>query len=400
MPAFAVSVIDRMGNRRSLREAAPDEPSLREKLRAEALWPVQIRAVTDDDRLARLRLPVSEFVALLHQLELQLRAGVTADAALHQLCTDAPPGVMRTMLEKIHADVAQGSPIHVACRYFERQFPSHIAAVIAAGEASAQLPESIRALAANLHANAELQRTARRALIYPSVVLVATSALVVFLLGGVVPQFAAIFESLHLALPGLTVALIATSRLVQHDWRTLAVSAGVAGVAIAYFARSPRLRILRDNLLLRAPLLGDVLRHLAVARFAAHCRLLHEAGIPLLETLKTGAALAGNAVMARQLMSARERVAVGQPLYAALPRKHAFPGFVVPALKSGETTGQLGAALKHIEEYASSRARERLATALALLEPALLTVLTAVVGFIALSFFLPLFSLLGGVNAR
>ena len=150
----------------------------------------------------------------------------------------------------------------------------------------------------------------------------------------------------------------------------------------------------------RLPLLGDVIRHLATARFAAHCRLLHEAGIPLLEALKTGAELTGNAVMARQLLAARERVAMGQPLYAALPKKHAFPGFIVPALKSGETTGQLGAALRHIEDYAASRAREQLATALALLEPALLATLTGIVGLIALSFFLPLFSLLGGVNAR
>ena len=89
-----------------------------------------------------------------------------------------------------------------------------------------------------------------------------------------------------------------------------------------------------------------------------------------------------------------------QRLYAALPKRHAFPGFIVPALKSGETTGQLGAALRHIEDYAASRARERLATALALLEPALLATLTGIVGLIALSFFLPLFSLLGGVNAR
>ena len=104
--------------------------------------------------------------------------------------------------------------------------------------------------------------------------------------------------------------------------------------------------------------------------------------------------------MERQLLAARERVALGQPLYAALPKPHAFPGFIVPALKSGETTGQLGAALRHIEGYAASRARERLATALALLEPALLAGLTAIVGLIALSFFLPLFSLLGGVGAR
>lgn len=400
MPAFAVRVIDRKGNRRSLREVAPNEPALHEKLRARDLWPVQIRAIADGRRMAKLRLPVPEFIALLHQLELQLRAGVTADAALHQLCGDAPPGAMRSMLEKIHADVAQGTPIHVACRFFEKQFPPHIAAVIAAGEASAQLPASIRALAAHLQNGAELRRTARRALIYPVVVLVATLALVVFLLGGVVPQFAAIFESLHLELPMLTVVLVAASRWVQHGWPVLALGTGALALVFGYVAKSSRVRLLRDALLLRAPILGEVVRHLATARFAAHCRLLHEAGIPLLEALKTGAELTANAVMARQLLSARERVALGEPLYVALPKKHAFPGFVVPALKSGETTGQLGGALKHIEEYAASRARERLATALTLLEPALLAALTAIVGAIALSFFLPLFSLLGGVNAR
>lgn len=400
MPSFAVSVIDRQGIRRSLREAAPDEPALREKLRAQALWPVSIRSVQTDRGLARLTLPVAEFVGLLHQLELQLRAGVNADAALHQLAEDAPDGPMRRMLEKIHAEVAQGSPIHSACRFFARQFPPHVAAVIAAGEASAQLPEAIRSLALHASNGAELRRTARRALIYPVVVLVATSVLIVFLLGGVVPQFAAIFQSLHITLPAITVGLIATSSFIRGNWPALAAGAMVFTATVVFFFRSDRFRFARDTVLLRTPLLGDTVRHLATARFAAHCRLLHEAGIPLLEALRTGAELTGNAVMERQLLGARERVAVGQALYAALPKKNAFPGFLVPALKSGETTGQLAAALKHIEEYAAAQARERLATALALLEPMLLAGLTGIVGLIALSFFLPLFSLLGGVNTR
>ena len=383
MPAFAINVIDRAGVRRFLREDAPSEATLRVHLRAQSLWPVRIREVPADRKLARLVLPAPEFIGLLHQLELQLRAGVNADTALGQLAADAPPGAMRLMLEKIHREVAQGTPIHVACRFFERQFPPHLAAVVSAGEASAQLPAAIRALAAHVGNNAELRRTARRALIYPVVVLIATTALVGFLLGGVVPQFAAIFASLHLTLPAVTVALIAASDFVRHGWpAVVALLVGAVGVAGAV-ARSPRVRHTRDAVLLRLPLLGDVIRHLATARFAAHCRLLHEAGIPLLEALKTGAELTGNAVMARQLLAARERVAEGQPLYAALPKKHAFPGFIVPALKSGETTGQLGAALRHIEDYAASRAREQLATALALLEPALLATLTGIVGLIA-----------------
>ena len=400
MPAYVIRVIDRRGRRHSLREAAPDETALREKLRAQALWPVHIRPLRSERKLARLTLPVPEFVGLLHQLELQLRAGVNADAALAQLAEDAPAGAMRSLLEKIHADVAQGTPIHVACRFFARQFPPHLAAVIAAGEASAQLPEAIRALAGHVSSAAELRRTARWALIYPAVVMGATAVLIVFLLGGVVPQFAAVFSSLHLALPGITVALIATSNFVRQAWPALVAAGCGALLLAAWAARAPRLRRWRDGALLRVPVLGDTVRHLATARFAAHCRLLHEAGVPLLDALRTGAELTGNAVMASQLLAARERVALGQPLHAALPRPNAFPGFLVPALRSGETTGQLGAALRHIEEYAASRARERLATALALLEPALLAGLTALVGLIALSFFLPLFSLLGGVNAH
>ncbi len=400
MPAFAVSIIDQAGVRRSLREEAPDVPQLRARLRARALWPVQVRALPADRKLSRLTLPVGDFIPLLHQLELQLRAGTTADVALAQLAEDAPPGAGRSMLEHIHREVAQGRPIHEACRFFARQFPPHLAAVIAAGEVSAQLPASLRALAGHLEGADDIRRTARRALIYPVIVLAATSALIVFLLGGVVPKFAEIFLSLNLPLPPITVALIRSSALVRNHWPVLATAAGAMGFGAWLVAHTPRLRYVRDAALLRLPLLGETIRCLATARFAAHCRLLHEAGIPMLEALSTGAELMNHAVLAAQVRSAREGMAAGRPLYASLPKGHAFPGFIGPALKAGETTGQLGAALRHIEEYAARRARERLATALALLEPTLLAGLTALVGGIALSFFLPLFSLLGGINTH
>jgi type II secretory pathway component PulF len=345
-------------------------------------------------------LPHRDFVALLHQLELQLRAGVTADVALAQLAEDAPPGRTRLLLTHIQTAVAQGVPIHTACRFFTRQFPPHVAAIIAAGEASAQLPAALRSLAAHLTNVDELRRTARRALIYPAIVFFATGGLVFFLLGGVVPKFAEIFSSLHLTLPVLTLALIRVSEGVRHGWPLVVAFLAVTVAFCIAAARAPRLRLTRDAALLRVPVLGETLRCLATARFAAHTRLLHEAGVPVLDALTTGAELTGNAVLSRNLLVAREAMAAGQPLYRALPKGHAFPGFVIPALKAGETTGQLAAALHHIEDYAAGRARETLATALALLEPLLLATLTGIVGLIALSFFLPLFSLLGGVNAH
>lgn len=400
MPTFAAIVVGPRGRRLSLTEEAPDAAHLHQRLRARNLWPLRIEPARTATASPRLTLPVGDFVPLLHQLELQLRAGVTADVALTQLADDAPRGPTRALLSHIHREVAQGRPIHEACRYFRRQFPPHVAAVIAAGEAAAQLPVSLRALADHLTAHDELRRTARRALIYPAIVLGATAVLVVFLLGGVVPRFADVFVSLHLPLPALTVLLIRASESVRAAWPgLLAAGAGMAALAVLA-ARTPGLRALRDGALLRVPVLGETIRCLATARFAAHCRLLHEAGLPLLESLATAADLVNHAGLAAQLRRAREGVAAGRPLYASLPPGHDFPGFIVPALKSGETTGQLGLALQHIEDYAARRAKERLATALALLEPALLAGLTVVVGTIAFSFFLPLLSLLGGLNTR
>ncbi len=400
MPAFTATVIDPFGRRRSLVDDAPDAAQLRQRLRAQNLWPVHVEPARLDRKLGRLRLSTRDFVGLLNQLELQLRAGITADAALTQLAADAPRGPTRAMLEKIEREVRSGQPIHEACRFFERQFPAHVAAIIAAGEASAQLPAALRALARHLTEMDELRRTAKRALIYPAVVFTAVIGLAIFLLGVVIPQFAEIFSSLSLRLPAATVFLIRASGLVREFWLPAGLSVVGTVVAFALAFRTSRGRAWRDRVVLRLPLIGDIIRHLATARFAAHVGLLHEAGIPVLEALRTGADLTGQAVLAGQLLAARDAVAAGQPLSTALPKNHGFPSFVVPTLRAGETSGQLGDALRHIETYAASRAKERLLTALALLEPALIVLLTAIVGFAALSFFLPLMQLLGGLNPR
>lgn len=397
MATFSAVFVDREGRRREGRFVAGDAAEVRAKLTRQARRPVRI---TEAGPSGALVIPVRELVPLLHQLELQLRAGVTADEAFRQLAEDAPEGPGRSWLLAVHREVAQGQPIHAVCRRFPRIFPAHLAAVIEAGEMAAQLPEALRGLAAHFTAGEELRRTARRALIYPVIVLAATVGLIGFLLAGVVPKFAEIFAALQLPLPALTVFLIRASEAVRQHGVAL-LGAGAVGLVILRVAvRRPGGRWLVDRAILRVPVVGDIVRHLATARFAAHLRLLHEAGIPLLDALATGAVLTGHRVLERQLLAARAAVALGKPLYAALPKGHDFPGFLVPALKAGETAGQLGAALRHVEDYAAGRARERLVTALALLEPLLLGLLTAVVGAIALSFFLPLVSLLGGVNAR
>ncbi|MCB1104590.1 MAG: type II secretion system F family protein [Opitutaceae bacterium] len=400
MTAFTATFLDPDGRRHTDTFHASDIGQLRTLLRRNSLWLIQARPETKARGPARLILPHREFISALHQLELQLRSGVTADLALSNLASDAPKGKLRTLLSRIAKEVARGRPIHEACGYFSRQFPPHFTAVIAAGETSARLPEALRGLADHLSSMDRLKRTARRALVYPLIVLVATTGLILFLLGGVVPKFAEIFASLHLPLPGITRLLIQSSHLVVTHWPQLAVAAFLMVLTGWLVPHSARLSHWRDFIGLKLPVWGETIRCLATARFAAHCRLLHSAGVPLLDCLATARDLINQRVLAGQLDRARKKVARGHALYAALPPKHDFPGFLIPVLKSGETSGQLGSALHHIETYAQERAQERIATALALLEPCLLALLTTVVGAIALAFFIPLFSLLGGIQAR
>lgn len=400
MPVYLVKVIDRAGSCRTIREDASDEAQLRDRFRVQGFWILTVRQLRGSRPVFSLALPNRDLIALLQQLDLQLRAGVTADVAFGQLAEDAPAGTMRTLLEHLHRQIIRGRPIHEACRDFPRVFPPHVAAIIAAGEASAQLPAALRALTDHLKGVDELQKTARRAFIYPAVVLAATGGLVVFLVGGIVPKFAEIFESVRIPLPSATVLLIQVSRFVQDQWVWLLGAIGLMAAAATMALRRPAWRAIQEAVSLRIPVLGETIRCLATARFAANFRLLLNAGVPMLDALVTGAELTGNAVLARELLRARTKVAAGRTLHASLSRQGGFPAFVFPALKAGETTGQLGEALGHIEQHAAGRARESLATALALLEPLLLAGLTGVVGFIALSFFLPIFSLLGGINSR
>ena len=181
MPAFSATFIDERGRRRRGRFDASDIRQLRDELRARSLWPLHIAPAKPDRLASRLTIPVRDLVPVLNQLELQLRAGVTADEAFGQLAADSPEGPIRQFLSSVHHEVSHGHPIHRACRGFPRLFPPHLAAVIEAGEAAAQLPEALRALAAHLVANDQLRRTARRAMIYPLVVLTATGGLIAFL---------------------------------------------------------------------------------------------------------------------------------------------------------------------------------------------------------------------------
>ncbi|MBX3738936.1 MAG: type II secretion system F family protein [Candidatus Didemnitutus sp.] len=399
MPTYSVSAVDRRGIRRSFREVAPNEPVLQEKLRARQLWPVAVREAKGNVS-PRSTLPTEEFVAILDQLELMLRAGITADVALRQMAVDTPAGKAQRMLARIAEEVGEGKSIHAACGYFGRQFPPHVIAVIAAGETAARLPESLRALAEHLTQAEEIGRTARRALIYPAMVFGATAALVVFLLASVVPKFAEIFRSLNLPLPMMTRVLIAASEGVRAaGWTGWGFVVG--GAFALWFGRKTRaVRRLVDPLGLRLPGWGETIRCLVATRVAAVCRLLHDAGVPVLDSLESAAKVADHVVVERQLLAARAKVGAGTALHVSLSGASGLPSFVVPLLKAGESTGQLGAAWRQVEDYAARKARQRLAVMLALLEPALLAVLTGVVGAIALSFFLPLFSLLGGLNAR
>lgn len=329
-----------------------------------------------------------------------IRAGVPIRRALSvtiERCRDA---VLREALHAVLADVEHGSPLSDALARRPRVFAPLEVAMVRAGEAGGILDDVLERLAACSERDAELRKKLRTALAYPLVVIVAALGLVVFLLLRIVPMFAQMFASFHVALPASTRLLLAVAGALQTPAPWLA-AAGAASVAVAAFValrRVPRGALLLDRIRLSIPVVGPLLHKAITARLARTLATLLRAGVELVAAIAVLRPVAGSAAYAAAL----DRVAValreGDTLAAPLEASRLFDPLAVALVRVGEETGLVDEMLLSVAGYFEGDVEAAIATLGAVLEPALIGALGVVVGFIVLSVFLPLYSLIGAVS--
>ena len=351
--------------------------------------PVQRRHRSAGRRGRRLK----ELAMFSRQLALLVRTGTPLADALGALESQLAPGPWRATVADLHRRVEEGTTLSDAMERHPGYFDQVCQSLIAAGESSGQLDGMLDRFAHLTRQQLKIWRTVSGAMIYPILLALVGVAVVVLMLGFVLPRFTGLFETLDAPLPPTTKVLMALSASLRSFWwaYTAAAVAVVTGVALSL--RSPAGRRAMGSAVVELPWLGGIARDLLTARFARLLGVLLGSQIPLLEALSITRRSTGNGRYAELVAEAEESVVRGEALSTVLARSPLINPYVSEAVRHGEQSGHVSPVLLEMAEFMDEENDALIATLTRLIEPIMLIAMGIIVAVIAVSLFMPLFDL-------
>lgn len=393
MAAFRYEAVDATGKlARGIVEADTGRAA-RDRLRAQGLTPTAI----DEGQPAQVpghgRWSATDTAMFTRQWATLTQSGMPVDQALAAVAEQADAQRVAKLVEALRGHVAAGESLPAVLGRFPRVFPPLYRGLVAAGSDSGRLGEVLSRLADYLEARQALRQKFATALIYPGLVTAVALGVIAVLLVYVVPQVVAVYEQSRQTLPWLTRALIATSAFFRATgWLWLLAAIALALVA-AFALRRPALRARWHALLLRTPAVGRLAGSLDSARFASTLAILVGSGTPLLRAMDAAADVVRLQPVAQAARAAAAAVREGAPLARALKEQRLFPPVLTHLVANGEQTGRLAPMLERAAAELERNAETRLAWIVALLQPALIVLMGAIVLVLVLAVMLPIVSM-------
>jgi type IV pilus assembly protein PilC len=376
MPRYKWTALGADGARINGQSAAADAGALAVQLEQSGLLLVKARAQGGSLRLMRARIRLLDLVNFSFQMTMMLRAGVPLMEALRDMENSEGNPALRQVISALTDGLSSGKTLSQAMAEHPSAFDEVYVSLVRAGESSGQLPEVLAKLTETLKWQHEIAAQTRKALIYPCAALVIITGVTLFLMSYLVPQVASLLKVMRIELPWQTVLMIKVSEVVEaHVGK---IVAGLVSLVVLFptLARIPGpLRGVVDGLKLKLPIVGPVLRQIALARFAYVLALLYAAGITVVEALKVVEIAVGNRAVAQAVAVAHGSIVQGRGLSAAFSGMTMFPPMVVSMLRVGEATGSLDAALENVSYFYTRQARESVENLQASLQPILTVVL-------------------------
>jgi type IV pilus assembly protein PilC len=339
-----------------------------------------------------------DVVVMTRQFSTMINAGLPLVQALDILAKQTENKTLAEVIRATVFDVESGATVADAMRNHPKAFSDLYTNMVAAGEAGGILDTILMRLATFLEKNDQLVRKVKGAMIYPSVIMGVAAIAILVLLWKVIPVFEKMFASVNLALPLPTQIVVGASRFVNAYWYMM-IGGGVAlVVAIKRYYATEGGRLVIDRLLLKVPVLGDVLRKSAVSRFSRTLGTLISSGVSILDGLEITARTAGNRVIQDAIMQSRASIAGGDTIAAPLQKSAVFPPMVISMIAVGEQTGGLDEMLSKIADFYDDEVDAAVSALLSLLEPIMIVVLGVVVGGMVVSMYLPIFDMINAVQ--
>jgi type IV pilus assembly protein PilC len=339
-----------------------------------------------------------EIAIFTRQFSVMIDAGLPLVQCLEILGSQQKNRVFQKVLFEVRQDVESGSTLADALRKHPKVFNDLFCNMIAAGEAGGILDTILQRMSAYIEKRVKLQSAVRSAMIYPAAVVTIAVGVVVVILWKVIPTFAALFEGLGAQLPLPTRVTIAISKFLGRYMWLLALLAGAGVFALFQYHKTPKGKRHIDRILLRLPVLGILLRKIAVARFCRTLGTLLTSGVPILDGLEITARTSGNSIVEDAIMATRKSIEEGKTIAQPLEETEVFPAMVIQMISVGEQTGALDAMLSKIADFYEDEVDEAVENLMALLEPAMILFLGVMIGGIVISMYMPMFSLIGKIS--
>jgi type IV pilus assembly protein PilC len=337
-----------------------------------------------------------ELAIFTRQFSVMIDAGLPLVQCLEILAGQQENKTFQKVLNGTRASVEGGSTLSHAMKQYDKVFDALYYNMVEAGETGGILDTILQRLSSYIEKNVKLKRAVQSAAIYPTAVMSIAGGVIILLLWKVVPIFTSLFNGLGAELPLPTRIVIMLSNFIGSIYGLVIAMFMVGAVfAVKFWYGTPTGRMALDTVVLKVPLVGPLLRKIAVARFTRTLGTLIASGVPILEGLDITARTSGNAVIEKAIIQTRKAVEAGRSLVDPLKETDVFPGMVTQMIGVGEQTGAMDAMLQKIADFYEDEVDAAVKDLLTAMEPIMIVVLGVVVGGIVISMYLPLFSLIG-----
>jgi type IV pilus assembly protein PilC len=386
--------LDKKGSRIKGETTAASEILARAELRRQGINPLKVRKKPKPLFGGKKRITPKDIAVFLRQMATMIEAGVPLVQAFEIVGRGHENASMQELILSLKADVESGTTFAAALGKHPKYFDDLVVNLVQAGEQSGALETILDKIATYKEKTESLKAKIRKALFYPAAVLVVAFIVTAILLIFVVPTFQDLFQGFGADLPAFTLFVIGISNFFQSWWWAI-----FGGLIVAVYAfrqahlRSEAFRRRLDLLSLKIPVVGEILRKAAIARFSRTLSTMFAAGVPLVEAMDSVAGATGNALYREGTLRIRDETAAGTQLQAAMRNTALFPNMVVQMVAIGEESGALDDMLDKVADFYEEEVDNAVDSLSSLMEPAIMVFLGVVVGGLVVAMYLPIFQL-------
>jgi type IV pilus assembly protein PilC len=402
MPAYVWKGVNRKGQKKKGEMDAENENFVRLTLRRQGIEPSSIKLkpkdIFENLKLFQPKVTEKDIVVMTRQFATMIDAGLPLVQCLDILYSQQDNRTFKRILKQIKDDVEEGSTFADALKKHPDVFDDLFVNLVAAGEIGGILDVILNRLANYIEKAAKLKKKVKGAMVYPLVVMIIAVCVVAVILIFVIPVFQQMFADFGRALPAPTQFVVNLSNFVKSYIIYIVVLVALCVFAFRRFYRTERGRTVVDDLILKAPVFGVLIRKVAVAKFTRTLGTMISSGVPILDSLDIVAATAGNKTIETALRETRMSISEGRTIAEPLADSDVFPAMVVQMISVGEATGALDTMLTKIADFYDDEVDAAVDALTAMLEPFMMVFLGGTIGGLVVSMYLPIFQMAGAVG--